>query len=760
MTPVPTVVTESSMSNTPLTTAGAPEPSRSKIAPAIGTSQSTSLARSFSRARHGLRRKMWLWPLLALAVLSVAGYGLYATIERSLQRKLATDLQTILSADLAALDLWLKTQENSAADAAAEPFVQEAARELLESHKSIRTAAALINAPAQARVHEHMKSSFSRRGYIGCLIVGRDGTVLASFREELIGKNAKDLWPERDFVDIPLSGKPFVSRPMPSAALLPDKQGRLRSGVPTMFAAAPIRLGESTVDAVLLLRIPPEADFTRILNVARLGESGETYAIDRSGRMLSSSRFTEQIKQLGLIPNTEDADSLLTLQVRDPGVDLTQGERPSLEPKPLTFMAEDVTAGHEDYNVNGYRGYRGVLKVGAWRWLDKYQMGVATEVDRAEAYEALFILRTAFVILFVLLVAAAIGLLVAMLVLARVRLALRKATIETGKLGQYVLEEKLGEGGMGAVYKARHAFLRRPTAIKLLKPEYVSGDSIARFEREVQLTSTLNHPNTIAVYDYGRTAEGVFYYAMEYLDGIPLDALVKQYGPQPAARVVHILRQICGSLAEAHQAGLIHRDIKPANILVNCRAGLFDVVKVLDFGLVKSTQQHDVSLTAAAHIVGTPQYMSPEGISDAASVDTRSDLYAVGAVGYFLLTGRPVFEGPGIMDLCRQHMEETAQPPSRYSPGTVSRELDQAILRCLAKDKLNRPQNARELEEQLAGCPESTGWTSESAQHWWKQRTSAAPPKGTIQFEQPSGVQETMILQIAELSTLSIRSLR
>ena len=216
--------------------------------------------------------------------------------------------------------------------------------------------------------------------------------------------------------------------------------------------------------------------------------------------------------------------------------------------------------------------------------------------------------------------------------------------------------------------------------------------------------------------------------------------------------MIHILRQICGSLAEAHAAGLIHRDIKPANILLNCRAGMSDVVKVLDFGLVKSTQTHDVSLTAAAHIVGTPQYMSPEGLSDAAGVDSRSDLYAVGAVGYFLLTGRPVFEGPGIMDLFRQHMEESPQAPSKYSSAVISPELDRAILECLSKEKNDRPQSAQELDDLLARCGESNEWTADAAQSWWLQRPSSAVAKGTLQF-QPPAADETMFLQTAEQST-------
>ena len=263
--------------------------------------------------------------------------------------------------------------------------------------------------------------------------------------------------------------------------------------------------------------------------------------------------------------------------------------------------------------------------VGAWRWLPDLDFGVGTEVDTAEAFRPVYILHRAFWVLMGLLILAAGGIFVAMLFIARQHRALQKATLAARKLGQYALEEKLGAGGMGTVYKARHAMLRRPTAVKLLDVDKMSDTAIARFEREVQLTSGLTHPNTVAVFDYGRTPDGIFYYAMEYLEGMNLDDLVKRYGPLPEARLVYILRQVCGALAEAHAAGLVHRDVKPANIFLTNRGGLHDFVKVLDFGLVKSFDgEETANLTSANAMAGTPLYASPEAISQPDQVDCQN----------------------------------------------------------------------------------------------------------------------------------------
>lgn len=310
-------------------------------------------------------------------------------------------------------------------------------------------------------------------------------------------------------------------------------------------------------------------------------------------------------------------------------------------------------------------------------------------------------------------------------VASRVLYGLRRQVREARKLGQYTLLEKLGEGGMGVVYRAQHALLRRPTAIKLLPPKH-RNVNVARFEREVQLMAELTHPNTVAVHDYGRTEDGIFYYVMEHLDGVDLDGLVAVGGAQPLARVLHILQQVCGSLDEAHRRGLIHRDIKPANVFLCRDRSEADTVKVLDFGLAKDNAAARIGAvsatqTAAHTLIGTPLYMAPESLVSAPTLDARADLYALGAVGYFLLTGTPVFAGGTAVEVGTRHLVEAPQTPSARLGRPVPAAVEAMLLACLAKDPDLRPTDARSLAATIRACAAGLEWSRADADTWWAE---------------------------------------
>ena len=296
-----------------------------------------------------------------------------------------------------------------------------------------------------------------------------------------------------------------------------------------------------------------------------------------------------------------------------------------------------------------------------------------------------------------------LGAVIAVVSCSRIAILHRQAG-EARRLGQYVLKEKLGEGGMGEVYLAQHVLLRRPCALKVIRPAR-AGDPkhLLRFEREVQATATLTHPNTVQVFDYGHTEDGTFYYVMEYLPGSTLEALVQQAGPLPPARAVHFLRQVCGALEEAHARGLTHRDIKPGNVMICERGGVPDVAKLLDFGLVLSpvNEAGGEKLTQDGMVTGTPAYLSPEQADGRDDVDVRSDIYSLGAVAYFLLTGQPPFAGRSVMNTLAAHLYEKPEPFSVRRPD-VPADLEAVVLRCLAKEPQARFPDVKSLDRALA----------------------------------------------------------
>jgi serine/threonine protein kinase len=312
---------------------------------------------------------------------------------------------------------------------------------------------------------------------------------------------------------------------------------------------------------------------------------------------------------------------------------------------------------------------------------------------------------------------------------ASVVYGLGRQVVIARQLGSYVLEEKLGEGGMGQVWRARHRLLARPAAIKLIRPpgdgtsQYLATQEVRnRFEREAQATARLRSPHTVNLFDFGVTVDGAFYYVMELLDGLDADRLVRQFGPVPPDRAIHFLRQVCHSLSEAESCGLVHRDIKPANIFI-CRYGEdHDFVKVLDFGLVKALRDapdEEPALTADAIVHGTPAFIAPEQAMGVPDIDARVDIYATGCLAYWLLTAQHVFTADTPMGLLVHHMHTLPTPPSARTELPIPKAMDELVLSCLEKERGKRPQSARELSRRLAGIEAAGAWTEGRAREWW-----------------------------------------
>jgi serine/threonine-protein kinase len=330
------------------------------------------------------------------------------------------------------------------------------------------------------------------------------------------------------------------------------------------------------------------------------------------------------------------------------------------------------------------------------------------------------------------------------IVLRRIGRQLREAQ----DLGSYKLVEKLGHGGMGEVWRAEHRLLAREAAVKLVRPEVLGAANdeevrtvLRRFEREARATASLSSPHTIQLFDFGASDDGRFYYVMELLTGRDLETLVREFGPLPADRAIFLLRQVCHSLADAHARGLVHRDIKPANIYT-CRMGLeYDFIKVLDFGLVKFGHQVGIrqTLQSVDHkTTGTPAYMAPEIILGDTDVDRRADVYALGCVAYYLLTGELVFQGETPMKLMIQHVQSEPIPPSRRTELPIPRELDELVLACLRKDPNDRPQDAGELFKMACGCRSCQTWNEDRAKQWWELHLPELTGPLTIGEPRPS----------------------
>ncbi len=305
--------------------------------------------------------------------------------------------------------------------------------------------------------------------------------------------------------------------------------------------------------------------------------------------------------------------------------------------------------------------------------------------------------------------------------------SLRRRVNEARQLGQYRLIAPLGTGGMGEVYLAEHRLLKRRCAVKMIRPERAGDPHVrARFEREVRTAAQLSHGNTVGIFDYGQSEDGTLFYAMEYLPGLNLEDLLQRHGPMSAERVIHLLRQTCGALSEVHANGLIHRDIKPGNIFSARRGGQYDVVKLLDFGLVKPmAEPPSTRLTREGAISGTPLFMSPEQARGLEEIDARSDIYSLGAVGYTLLCGRTPFEGASPLDVLIAHARDEVVPPSRFQ-ADVPADLEKVILRCLAKNPADRFADAESLEKALADCAAAGQWTPADAAKWWRENEQEA----------------------------------
>jgi eukaryotic-like serine/threonine-protein kinase len=694
------------------------------------------------------KQPIWILPLAIAGLVAVLGWWGDGRLRETIQGQLKAQLTATLNANITALGIWTTNQTRLATALTDDSTVRNLASQILQapvpSRREIQTR------PEIQQFANELRPRLAPLGYELAQLVNTNYVVVANSRRiQPIGHLPVSVAHTNKFAELFASGEPVIITPFKPNQLSQRRAGtntffqqrtntlrsldrpnvnagRLRRGDATMMqVAAPVRDSDGIIVGALALIINPDKEFSHILSVARWGNSGETYAFDQTGLLISHSRFDEQLKQLGLLEAT-NSSSALNLRLDDPGGDLTRGFQLTNienESHPLIRLAASAVDGGDEVDVIPSRDYRGVPVVGASCWLPQFGFGVATQIDADEAYRPLRVLQLVFVVLILFLLLCATGLFVFSYANLVWRRRLSEAELKLKQLGQYTLEEKIGEGGMGVVYRARHAMLRRDTAVKLLLPESADAVSIERFEREVRLTCQLTHPSTIQVYDYGHTPDGIFYYAMEYLRGLNLHELIARFGPQPESRVVHILVQVCDSLAEAHALGLIHRDIKPANVFLCRRGGVADCVKVLDFGLVReyrAGRAEPVKNAGDNVIEGTPWFTPPEAITGFAPVDPRSDIYSLGALGYYLLTGQYIFDAATVDEIHQKQLAAAPVLPSLRTTNPISPEMEKILWRCLEKEPNSRPQSAGELRRLLQASSVATHWSVKEQVEWWE----------------------------------------
>ena len=712
--------------------------------------------RSASGNDVGLGRRVWRWcvswryaliPLLFALTVAIAGLWAVRTVDETTRHGLWRQLEVTLNGGEQAVRLYLEGQRAAALTAAADARVVALVEALLarraaagDTAEDVRDALAI--APEQEALQQQLIEVLTRHQLEGFALTAFDGTVLAADNEASIGTHSA------------LRAEPFMRRAFDGyvALSLPQRvsihglnaEDALAHPEHVFIAEAPVKDSQGKIRATLGLRSLPRVVFSDVLGMLAFGDSGETFVFNSDAVMLSASRFAHALADVPIAGQVVGG-ARVDIQLADPGSDLLEADAnvPSASTEwPLTLLARSATRGHTDAQLEGYRSYHGGEVVGSWRWLADLGFGIASEVAVREAYDLRSGLHTVLWVLGGLLLFGALVGFVYSVVVRR----LRGRVDRVEKLGQYHLKRKIGEGGMGAVYLAEHALLRRPTAVKMIRAAAASDEAIARFEREVQLTAQLTNPHTIAIFDYGRTESGVFFYAMEYIDGIDLELLVRRYGPQCPERVAYLLLGVVSSLREAHRVGFVHRDIKPSNIMLSDAGGEGDRVKVLDFGLVKqvvddSAITQDAKLTGEFAITGTPHFLAPEAIRGGRHADFRSDHYAVGAVAYWLLTGHTLFPYDETLAVIAAQCTETP-PTCRAHDVEVPEGLEAIMLRCLRKDPDERFQSTEELYEALDAFERTQPerWTWARAEAWWQ--TKLTVPPDDFSHLDPSGALE------------------
>ncbi len=617
----------------------------------------------------------------------------------------AAEVTQLLERELASIQSWAK-----------DPRVRENALELVELSREYDDAPGteLSEALLQAEQSEKLRSAILELAdteAIAFEIWNRSGNTLATW-----SAGAKEMG-----VSISLSHVEPLSRVMRGESVfigperVDPKTGVADESMPPILAAiVPLRNESQRVEAALMVRGRDLYDrLDAVFDACRARSGGDYYLVSDGGVMMSSSPLARQLASSGLLAAAAD-DLATRLRVSDPGTGRSSATLAERLGQPLTTAAASVLMRTTGTSQEPYRNYAGQRVNGSWHWLETIGMGVVVERDY---HAAMVPARELYWSL------AGLAILVSSMVWGASYVGSQRTTSDEDPdpLVQYEIGEPLGTGGMGVVFRAKHRHLGRPTALKVLRQDRQEPDDLLRFDREARVAAALDSPHIVTVYDYGRTADGEFFTAMQLLRGLTLYEVVARSGALPIGRVLFILRQVCDAVIDAHDAGLLHRDIKPQNIMLSLDASVGDWAVVFDFGLAKPLHPiKGMYQTSEAIWAGTPMYMAPERFRDPTVMDLRSDIYSLGCVAYFLLTGRPPFsecDPESLFALILSH-EPISLQTQLSEP--VPESVEQLVRRCMAKDATLRFQSAQQFAGSLDALRNEFPWSTEQARRWWK----------------------------------------
>ncbi|MDT3736589.1 MAG: serine/threonine protein kinase [Denitratisoma sp.] len=637
-------------------------------------------------------RRNTLIAILVALVAAAAAVWAFINVQTAVREARRTYLGGLLDTQAELIDFWISARKYDARQWAGDEELRRLVRELIARSRSGPAA-------TKRRLHGELLKRLAPALEDGNLalanIVAPDGILLASLVPEYTGRRLAPAFRER--LARVFRGEQVFIGPMFEAERLPGP-GVANPDTAIVWAAAPLRDESGRVVAVLCLGRHAGKGFAHRLEITRPGATGEAYVFDRDGRMMSNSRFEDRLKAGGLLAPGQTA--LGRVMVRPPDGD--QGiHAATARPTELAARALQAAAapGGERKGIllTPYRNYAGDSVIGAWQWLDEHQLGLAVEIGEAEAYKTIAILNTQLgVMVLTLAVAVFLGPMLPGILWRRV------VPVKRGQsVGAYRLERKIGEGGMAEVFLGTHERLGRPAAVKIVKGGQ-REEIQQRFEREARLLASLSHTDIAAVYEIGNIEDGRPYYAMEYFDGEPLDRIVARDGPMEEGLACEVLIRLCGILQHACDRGVLHRDVKPENLLLARDAQGEVSLKLIDFGLAKALDPalHD-QLTREVSLLGTLGYLAPERIRDPADADIRGEVYGVGAIGYFLLTGQEWL--PNLESAAPEEAPPIGARRTLETPG-----LEAVIAKALRHRKSARWENCRELAAALESCRSKT----------------------------------------------------